>query len=333
VRVGLAFDLKSGFVRRPGDPSDAADEWDSEETVLRLEEAFRALGHEVVRLGGGREILRLSAGGPLPVDLVFNICEGRDGRSREAQVPAILELLEVPYTGSDPLTMAVSLDKGVAKRLLRDAGVPTPDFRVIASPAECDGLALAYPLFVKPLHEGTGKGIAADSLVRDPAALAVKVARVIEAYRQPALVETYLPGRELTVGILGNSPPEAIGTMEVVVLDEAEAGIYSAASKAAWRRKVRYIFNDAVGTDLRASAERTAVAAFEALGCRDFGRVDLRCDEAGRPCVLEVNPLAGLSPADSDLCFIAREAGLGHLDLVGRILEEACRRSGVGAAA
>src|SRR5262249_4182212 len=150
----LAFDHKDAFVRRPGDPPDASSEWDSEETVAALEEAIRSNGHQVVRLGGGRDIIRLSARGPLGVDLVFNICEGRDGRSREAQVPAILELLEIPYTGSDALTMAVSLDKGITKRLLRDRGVATTDFAVVADPSQAESLRLRYPLFVKPIHEG-----------------------------------------------------------------------------------------------------------------------------------------------------------------------------------
>jgi len=307
-------------------------EWDSEETISFIEEAVRSLGHEVVRLGGGREILRRAARNGLGVDLVFNVCEGRDGRSREAQVPAILELLEVPYTGSDPLTLAVSLDKGTAKRLLRDRGVPTPDFAVFSSAEEAAGQRLRYPLFVKPLHEGTGKGIAPDSVVRTERDLRDRVASIVRAYRQPALAEEYLPGREFTVGVLGNDPPRALGTMEVVVTDPAEAGIYSSSSKADWPRKVLYRHNGDVEPAMRAAAEKAAVAAYEALDCRDFGRIDLRCDAAGAPNVLEVNPLAGLSPVDSDLCFIARESGLPYRALIASILEEACRRTGVGVA-
>jgi len=333
VRVGLAFDHKDAFVRRPGDPADADTEWDSEETIALLEEAIRSLGHEVVRLGGGREIIRLSARGALQVDLVFNICEGRDGRSREAQVPAILELLEIPYTGSDPLTMSASLDKGIAKRLLRDRNVSTPDFAVLSDPAQVDDLHLAYPLFVKPIHEGTGKGITADSLVKTPRELMDQVAWVVHTYRQPALVEEYLPGREFTVGLLGNSTPQAIGTMEVFVSDPEQAGVYSSASKAEWTKKVRYRHNEDIEPALRATIEEAAVAAFKALDCRDFARIDLRCDAAGIPNVMEVNPLAGLSPVNSDLCFIARESGISYRDLIARILEEACRRTGAGVAA
>jgi D-alanine-D-alanine ligase len=333
VRIGLAFDHKDAFVRRAGDPPDADTEWDSEETIALLEEGIRALGHDVVRLGGGRDIIRLSARGALGVDLVFNICEGRDGRSREAQIPAILELLEVPYTGSDPLTMAVSLDKGIAKRLLRDRGVPTPDFAVVTDPAQADLIRLPYPLFVKPIHEGTGKGITADSLVKTPKALRDQIAWAVRTYRQPALVEEYLPGREFTVGVLGNGSAAAIGTMEVLVADPDESGVYSSSSKAAWEKKVRYRYNADLEPGLRTRVEETAVAAFRALQCRDFGRVDLRCDAAGSPNVMEVNPLAGLSPLHSDLCFIARESGISFRDLIGRILEEACRRTGAGVGA
>jgi len=329
VRIGLAFDHRDAFVRKAGDPADADTEWDSEETIALLEEAIRSLGHEVVRLGGGRDIIRLASHGPLGVDLVFNICEGRDGRSREAQVPAILDLLEIPYTGSDPLTMAVSLDKGITKRLLRDRGVPTPDFAVLADSDQSESVKLPYPLFVKPLHEGTGKGITADSVVRTGRELADQVAWIVHTYRQPALVEEYLPGREFTVGILGNSPPAAIGTMEVLVSDPGESGVYSSTSKAEWEKKVRYRYNADIEPDLRSRVEETAVQAFIALECRDFGRIDLRCDAAGTPHVMEVNPLAGLSPVHSDLCFIARESGMPYRELIGRILEESCRRTGV----
>ena len=333
MRIGLAFDHKDDFVLRPGDPPDAASEWDSEETIGCLEEAIRSLGHEVVRIGGGPDLIRRAARDPLGVDLVFNICEGRDGRGREAQVPAILELLGVPYTGSDTLTMAVSLDKGVAKRLLRDAGVPTPDFAVLTDPSRADGLRLRFPLFVKPLHEGTGKGISISSIARDPRALEEMVAWLVASYNQPALVEEYLPGREFTVGILGNAPSRAIGTMEVMVLDPEEQGIYSGGTKSEWERKVRYRYNNDIEPDLRAEVESVAVAAFVALECRDFGRVDIRCDGTGRPHVMEVNPLAGLSPVHGDLCFLARESGISYRDLIGRILEETCRRTGAGVAA
>jgi len=333
VRVGLAFDHKDAFVRRPGDSPDADTEWDSEETIVLLGEAIQGLGHEVVRLGGGRDIIRLSAKGPLGVDLVFNIAEGRDGRGREAQVPAILELLGVPYTGSDTLTMAVSLDKGIAKRLLRDRRVPTPDFAVLTDPDEVDSLHLPYPLFVKPIHEGTGKGVTSDSVVRTPRALMDQVAWIVHTYHQPAIVEEYLPGREFTVGVLGNESPEALGTMEVLVADPAEASVYSASSKSEWEKKVRYRYNGDIEPALRSAVEEAAVAAFRALECRDFARIDLRCDGAGSPNVMEVNPLAGLSPLHSDLCFLARESGMSYRDLIARILDEACRRTGAGVAA
>lgn len=333
MKIGLAFDLRESFVHRPGDPPDAASEWDSEETVSLIEEAVRSNGHDVLRLGGGIDIVRLAARAPLDVDLVFNICEGRDGRSREAQVPAILELLQIPYTGSDPLTMAASLDKGVAKRLLRERGVPTPDYVVVSDPGQIGSLHLRYPLFAKPVHEGTGKGIAPDSMLRGERELKEKVGSILRRYHQPALVEEYLPGREFTVGIVGNSPPEAIGTMEVFVNDPGEAGIYSASSKAEWEKKVSYRFNGEVEADLRSQVESVALAAFTALECRDFGRIDVRCDAEGRPHVMEVNPLAGLSPLHSDLCFIARESGISYNELIGRIIQEAFRRNGAGVAA
>ena len=327
MKVGLTYDLKDDYVPQPDDPPDAATELDTEETIAALEGAIQANGHKTSRIGNAKRLLQLASDDDLEVDLVFNISEGLEGRGREAQVPAILELLGIPYTGSDALTMAVSLDKGMSKKVFRSERVPTPDWFVAPSVAELDEWELEFPLFVKPIHEGTAMGVTANSLVRDMRSLRRQVARILRTYRQPALVEEYLPGREFTTGVIGNGSATVLGTMEVIVADPAEDHIYTGASKAEFDSKVNYRPHTEIEPALRRKVETVAVAAHRALECRDFSRVDIRCDSQGRPCCMEVNPLAGLNPRTSDLAFIARFAGISYEEMIGRILTEAIGRT------
>ena len=327
MKVGLTYDLKDEYVPQPDDPPDAATELDTEETIAALEGAIRANGHKTVRIGNARQLMQLAMDDDLDVDLVFNISEGIEGRSREAQVPGLLELLGIPYTGSDALTMALSLDKGMSKKVFRSERVPTPDWFVAPSVAEVDQWEVEFPLFVKPIHEGTAKGVTTQSLVRDMRSLRRQVSRVLRTYRQPALVEEYLPGREFTTGIIGNGSATVLGTMEVIIADPTEDHIYTGTSKAEFEEKVLYKPGREIETALRRKVEAVAVAAHRALDCRDFSRVDIRCDSQGRPCCMEVNPLAGLNPRTSDLAFIARFEGITYEELIGKILTEAIGRS------
>lgn len=327
MKVGLTYDLKDEYVPQPDDPPDAATELDSEETIAALEAAIRANGHKTVRIGNARHLMQLAMDDDLDVDLVFNISEGLEGRGREAQVPALLELLGIPYTGSDALTMALSLDKGMSKKVFRSERVPTPDWFVAPSAAEVDQWELEFPLFVKPIHEGTAKGVTTQSLVRDMRSLRRQVSRILRTYRQPALVEEYLPGREFTTGIIGNGSATVLGTMEVIIADPTEDHIYTGSSKAEFEEKVLYKPGRDIEPALRRKVEAVAVAAHRALDCRDFSRVDIRCDSQGRPCCMEVNPLAGLNPRTSDLAFIARFEGITYEELIGKILTEAIGRS------
>ena len=327
MKVGLTYDLKDEYVPMPDDPPDAATEFDTEETIAALESAVRANGHKTVRLGNARNLLKMAMDDDLDVDLVFNISEGIEGRSREAQVPAILDVLGIHYTGSDALTMAVSLDKGMSKKVFRSERVPTPDWFVAPSVAAIDEWDVEFPLFVKPIHEGTAKGVTVQSLVTDMRSLRRQVSRILRTYRQPALVEEYLPGREFTTGILGNGHATVLGTMEVIVADPTEEHIYTGTSKAEFEQKVVYKPGREIEPAMRRKVETVAVAAHRALECRDFSRVDIRCDAQGRPCCMEVNPLAGLNPRTSDLAFIARFEGMSYEELIGRILTEAIGRS------
>jgi len=240
-------------------------------------------------------------------------------------VPALLEAYGVPYTFSDPLVCALTLHKGMAKHVARGCGVPTPNFALVATPAEAADVELPLPLFVKPVAEGTSKGITERSLVRTRDALVEVCAQLLEEFRQPVLVEEFLSGREFTVGILGMGPTaRAIATLEVVLRDGAESGVYSYKSKAQWRDYVDYRLLEA--GSLRREVEAVALATWTALGCRDAGRVDVRLDSRGRPQLLEVNPLAGLTPDHSDLPIMAELSGMDYRTLIGEILRCAGER-------
>jgi D-alanine-D-alanine ligase len=322
--IGLTYDLREAYLAMGYGEEETA-EFDRESTIAGLEDALRSLGHETERIGHAKELAaRLVRGDRW--DLVFNIAEGMHGIGREAQVPALLDLYEVPYTFSDPLVMSITLHKGVTKRIVRDAGVPTPRFAVVEREEDAQAVDLPLPLFVKPVAEGTGKGVSARSVVRDRAALAPACADLLERFHQPVLVETMCPGREFTTGILGTGDASrVVATMEVLLLPEAEADVYSYVNKARYEELVEYRLVSA-DDPVVAAAERVALDAWRALGCRDGGRVDLRCDADGEPQFLEVNALAGLHPEHSDLPILASKVGLSYRDLIASTVASAAAR-------
>jgi D-alanine-D-alanine ligase len=326
IRIGLTYDLREDYLAA-GHGLEETAEFDRPETIAGIEGALRGLGYATDRIGSVRQLAaRLVVGDRW--DLVFNIAEGLRGVGREAQVPALLDAWEIRYTFSDPMVMGLTLHKGMTKHVVRDCGIPTADFAVIESRADLAGLDLPYPLFAKPVAEGTGKGVTPASRVADPAALRRVAGELLKRFRQPVLVETFLPGREFTVGITGSGAAAAsIAVMEVVLGEWAEAGVYSYLNKEESETRVRYHLAD----DAEAgAAAAVALAAWRALGCRDGGRVDLRSDAAGRPHFLEVNPLAGLHPEHSDLPIMCGLAGIAYQDLIGRIVESALARAGLG---
>ncbi len=322
MRVGLTYDLRDHYLAQ-GYGAEAIAEFDSIDTIEAIEAALRRRGLDTDRIGTVRQLAgRLVAGHRW--DLVFNIAEGLAGVGREAQVPALLDAYELPYTFSDPLVMALTLHKGMAKHVVRDKGVPTAPFAVVESLGDIAGLDLPFPLFAKPVAEGTGKGVSPASRVTSPAALRRICRQLLDRYRQPVLVETFLPGREFTVGITGTGAGASpIAVMEVTLNEQAESGVYSYVNKEACERLVDYRL---VEDDEANAAIAVAVDAWRALGCRDGGRVDLRSDAAGRPAFLEVNPLAGLHPTHSDLPVMCTLAGIAYDTLIGRIVESALRR-------
>ena len=323
MRIGVTYDLKADYLAQGMSEEDAA-EFDSKITIEAICEALAALGLEPVRIGNVRKLAeRLVAGERW--DAVFNFCEGLKGVSREAQAPALLEAYDIPYVFSDPLTLALSLDKAMTKRVVRDAGVPTPDFAVIERLDDLAGLRLPFPLFLKPVAEGSGKGIGRQSKVDDAAALHRVAAELLQRFAQPVLVETFLPGREFTVGIVGTgAEAEVLGVTEIVPKASFVGPGYGLENKLdGWEEKVDV--RPAPPAEATAAGE-VALGAWRALNCRDGGRIDIRCDANGAPNFIEVNPLAGLRPKHSDLCFIAEYAGLSYQDLIGRIMASFFRR-------
>jgi D-alanine-D-alanine ligase len=326
MRVGLTYDLRSEYLAAGYSDVDTA-EFDQPETIDALAGALARLGLEVERLGNARQLTgRLAAGERW--DLVFNFCEGLYGFGRESLVPALLDTWQIPYVFSDPLACAVTLHKGVAKHVVRGHGLATPDFAVVESADEARGLPLHYPLFAKPVAEGTGKGISTASRARSEQELVAVCAALLERHRQPVIIEEFLPGREFTVGVVGTGPEaEAIGTMEVHLGPKADPGVYTFDNKEHWEGRVTYSL--LTEEPLLTAVEALAVGAWRALGCRDGGRLDLRLDAAGRPSFLEANPLAGLNPTHSDLPFICRFKGIPYDELIRRIMLSAVRRAGL----
>ena len=325
LTIGLTYDLRSAYLAEGYSEEETA-EFDQEATIEAIEGALAELGHQPERIGHGRQLAAALVAGRR-WDLVFNIAEGMHGISREAQVPALLDLYRIPYTFSDPLVLSLTLHKGLTKRVVRDAGVATADFLVAERPEDAAAVPFAPPWFIKPVAEGTGKGITPASIVRDREALATACAQLLARYRQPVLIEPYLPGREFTTGIVGTGArAEVLGTIEVQLLDTAEPGVYSYANKEEWRTRVHYRLLRPEEDPAVAAAEATALAAWRALGCRDGGRVDLRCDAHGRPLFLEVNPLAGIHPDHSDLPIICGKRGIPYRELIRRIVDSARAR-------
>ena len=326
MHIGFVYDLRAEY-RALGYSEEDTAEFDSPETIDALAAAFARLGHRVTRVGSGRALAgRLVAGERF--DLVFSIAEGLAGRSREAQVPALCELFGQPYALSDPLTVAACHDKAVAKRLVRDAGVATAPFACIETVADATHVDLPFPVFLKPVAEGTGKGCGPASLVRSQAALARQAAHLLARHRQPVLAEPFLPGREFTVGILGARDPIVLGVLEIVLRDPSDAGVYSYRAKESSETLVDYRLAD--DGEARRAGE-VARQAYRALGCRDAARIDVRSDAEGAPQFLEANPLPGLHPTHSDLPMVATHAGRTYDWLVEAILAEASARAGIGA--
>lgn len=324
MTIGITYDLRQEYLDM-GFGEEETGEFDRIDTVEAIESTLRELGYQTDRIGNVRRLVeRLSRGHRW--DLVFNIAEGLYGFGREAQVPAVLDAYAIPYTFSDPMVCAIALHKATCNRLVRDLGIPTADFTVVSSVEDCANVRLPYPLFAKPVAEGTSKGVTGGSKITCESELVETCRTLLAKFNQPVLVETFLSGREFTVGILGTGDQaQAIGAMEVLLNDKAEREIYSYHNKAHYEDLVEYRLGDPSDPVVARTLD-LALDAWRGLGCRDAGRVDVRADAEGNPRFLEVNPLAGLNPNISDLPILAKLSGLSYKELLARIMASATRR-------
>jgi len=327
MRVGLTYDLKERVHAGPDCPDDALEEYDSQETVQAIAGALESQGHAVVCLGGGREFL--SSVQSEHVDLVFNIAEGLGNqRSREAQVPSVLEMLDIPYAGSDPQCLAICLDKPLTKKLVAAAGVATPRWRVVSDVGQLEDVpwdGFPFPAFVKPSHEGSSKGIRFRRA--ETGAQAADMAEVLlSRYRQPVMVEEFIAGDEVTVGVVGNSPPRVLGPMRILPRQKGDYFVYSLEVKRDWENLVDYECPARLEPRVMQLIAESCLNAFEVLGCRDFARMDFRVAPDGVPYFLEVNPLPGLNPHSGDLPIMAGKMGWSYEALIEAILTAACER-------
>ncbi|HPQ68301.1 MAG TPA: ATP-grasp domain-containing protein [bacterium] len=324
LRVGLTFNLKRIVPHRESD-DDSEAEYDSPTTVNAIAEAIASYGHEVIPMEATADFLSVISS--TPVDFVFNIAEGLAGRNRESHVPSILELLDIPYTGSDPATLSLALDKGLSKRIVMQSGVSTPKFWLMRTGRERLPRDLEFPVLVKPVAEGSSKGVLDKSVVENEAELREAVNLMNARYHQPVLVEEFLPGREFTLGLLGEYRPIVLPPMEIVFVNQTKKNqVYSFEHKLTAVDEIRYDTPAKVDPALLRDLERVARNSFIALGCRDVGRVDVRLDKKGKVHFIECNPLPGLTPGWSDLCLIAQSANMDYRTLIGEIMAPAIRR-------
>ncbi|MBN1180073.1 MAG: hypothetical protein JXD18_12745 [Anaerolineae bacterium] len=346
LNVAVLANLKKNAPRFPGMPEDYWADLDSEHTVETIADALRGRGHNVTFLEGDLTLFdRLREARP---DICFNICEGHFGDSREAHVPSILEMLRIPYTGSKVLTLALALDKPMTKRVLTFHSLPTPPFQVFERTNEPLDPELTFPLFVKPSRQGTGMGISPQSVVYDEGQLRAQIDVLLKAYSEPVLVERFISGPDVTVGVVGNLvPPVAwrlpedeeaprvhrgLHFLPPLQIDlgkyaDEEAGIYTNRAKVDLADDLTYICPAQLDPDLVEELNWLTAATFRVTGCLDVARVDFRLDEAeGKPYILEINPLPGLAPGISDLVIEARAEGLDHAELVNMIMDAALER-------
>lgn len=330
LTIGLCYNLRSHYPRQPGEPEDAPADCEEEATVEAIEAALKQVCQQVIRFPYGHNLLDDLR--RQPVDIVFNIAEGWRGRNRESHVPCLLEMLGIPYTGSDALTLGITMDKALCKRLAAAAGVPTAPFLEVESLEQLKGLPFLLPAFVKPNWEGNSKGIRYSSVVEDERSLSERVAWCLESYQQPVLVERLLSGREFTVGILGNDNPRVFPVGEVIFFHSTKEEALAAGEPARFKPGRELEAPARIPPSLAQELQQMALTVYRALRCQDVARVDFRCDREGNPHFLEINALPGLNPEYSMLPLVAKAGGMEYDELVQGILFCALERLGVGQA-
>jgi len=323
IKVGLTFDLKEDYLQL-GYTHDEVAEFDTPETIDALEQALNSLGFEVIRIGNIFKLVNY-LNDQSRCDLIFNICEGMFGIAREAQVPCLLDAYRIPYVFSEPDILNLTLDKGLTKLVLKQAGIPTSEFSIISHITDLHNIRMPFPLFVKPVAEGTSKGIDGFSFVNDQIQLEKSVNYLLTTYHQSVLVESFLPGREFTVGIVGSGEnTKALGTLEIILNEHTPHPFYSFTIKKEWEKYASYhLATDEVAL----KCAEIAVDVWKIIKGKDGGRIDFRLDAQGKPNLIEINPLAGLNPIWSDLPILARLSGMTYIQLISAIMDSALKRT------
>lgn len=322
MKIGFCYDLREDYLKM-GYTEEETAEFDRIGTIEAIEQELLSMGHEVDRIGHIKSLTNRLAKGDR-WELVFNICEGLNGLGREAQVPALLDAFNIPYVFSGPLVMAMTLDKSLAKLVVKNAGIRTPDHFVVHTPDDIDKVNIPFPLFAKPLAEGTGKGINSNSVINNPSDLRKICLSLLQTFQQPVLIEEYLSGREFTAGIVGTgNDARCVGVMEVVLKENAEQQVYSYTNKEECEERVEYMLAPPKDTAICAEL---ALKSWNAIKCEDGGRVDIRYDSRGEAHFLEVNPLAGLHPEHSDLPILVKLNGMTYAELMRLIMESAIKK-------
>ncbi|MDD5730032.1 MAG: ATP-grasp domain-containing protein [Candidatus Omnitrophica bacterium] len=322
--VGLTYDLKTDYEFKKDDPPDANAEFDHPSTVDIIANAIQSSGFKVKKIGNVAHLLENID--KLKVDIVFNISEGVSGRNRESQVPILLEMAGIPCVGADALSLGISLDKIMAKKIFIAEKIPTPKFLEIKNNTlPWDSDHLKFPLIVKPRFEGSSKGLSEASRVENPEELKKQVDFVVNTYKQPALVEEFIRGEEFTVALIGNDPPELLPVVQIKIDGKLKLNDKFYTFGHIKNDKLEYVCPARISPELRQKITDLALRTYNAIECRDFGRVDVRVDEDGNPYVLEINPLPSLSSEDV-FNVVAKAIGISYDEIIGRILKEAIKR-------
>ena len=323
-KIGLTFDLKTDYKPNQDDPQDIVAEFDSERTIGEISSALEANGFKVERIGNAQNLIKRLP--DLGVDLVLNIAEGYKGRNRESQVPLLLEMYDVPFIGADALTLGLTLDKLLAKKIFVAEGIPTPKFFEVDSVDELERISdYNFPLFVKPRYEGSSKGLSEASRVTDIEGLRRQVELITQVYKQSVLVEEFIKGREFTVAIIGNNPPEVFPSVQVEIDNEINLGDKFYTFARITSDRLKYVCPAKISENLENELRQLALRVYKAVDCRDFGRVDFRVDDNDKPFVLEINPLPILSHEDTFM-IVAEYTKIGYNGIIKKIVDAAIKR-------